>query len=490
MTTPSILATDGYKLSMAEAGYPLRRETFYLSHRKGGPQLLPFDAKAFVLARLPKVTDGDYTFLTAHGYDMGAGFKAAITAAAEQLEIRALPKGSWFLPREPYLTVSGPSALVSWLEPLLLQASFRVQVATLAVTDPEALARELSVLTCDEEVAIVEETLAEVAALYPATRLSMFLRADPDAYAERVRARVAELVLVTGDPSRIFEVGLRAASCIGQHRVALRAAKDAGLTRTSNALVARELGMVPVGTMGHEHVQRFGSDEDAFRAMRDRRPTRSSFLLDTFDTLAAGLPAALRLMAEDPDAGDSVRYDSGDKEAQLRACVRIAKERGLSPVHILEDSFDTELTARFEAVRRELAVPESAQFYGYGGFLVASTAGRTLTRDKVSAVYKLSCSGPRPSMKFGNEAGAGKESLPGVPLVARRIRGDGPFGVVVQDGEALPEGYALAEGLEGAAREIARTAPDAPLVHGPETARLVAQCRAARARVIENEGRG
>ena len=37
----SLLATDGYKFSMAEAGWPLRTETFYYSHRKGGPQVLP-----------------------------------------------------------------------------------------------------------------------------------------------------------------------------------------------------------------------------------------------------------------------------------------------------------------------------------------------------------------------------------------------------------------------------------------------------------------
>jgi len=483
----SILATDGYKLSMAEAGYPLRRETFYMSHRKGGAQLLPFDAKAFVLARLPRPLDGDYTFLTAHGYDMGAGFKAAITEL-DALEIHALPKGSWFLPREPFLTVTGPSALVSWLEPLLLQASFRIQVATLAVTNPEALAKELAVLTCEEEVGIVEETLAAVAELYPAARLSLFLRADPEAYAARVAARVAELVRVVEDPARIFEVGLRAATCLGQHRVALAAAKSAGLTRTSHALVARELGMIPVGTMGHEHVQRFGSDEDAFRAMRDRRPTRSSFLLDTFDTLGSGMPAALRLMAEEPTLGDSVRYDSGDKEAQVRECVRRGRALGLSPVHILEDSFDTAMTERFEALRRELEVPASSQFYGYGGFLVASTAGRTLTRDKVSAVYKLSQSGPRATMKFGDEKGAGKESVPGVPLVARRTSGDGPMGIVVQRGEALPPGYTLAEELEGEARTLARHGTSETLTHSPETARLVQACRDARARVLANQG--
>lgn len=489
---PSVLATDGYKLSMAEAGFPLRRETFYLSHRKGGPQLLPFDAEALVRRLLPVAKEGDFAFLAEHGYDMGAGFKAAIADHAS-LVVRALPAGAWFLPREPFLTVTGPSALVSWLEPLLLQASFRIQVATLAATDPDALARELAVLTCEEELDLARATLDDVARLVPSARglaaIAASMRVDSGAYGERVSARVRRLSEIVGDPARIFEVGLRAATCIGQHRVALAAAKDAGLTRTSHPLLARELGMIPVGTMGHEHVQRFGSDEDAFRAMRDRRPTRSSFLLDTFDTLRSGMPAAFRLMAEQPNAGDSVRYDSGDKEAQVRECARRAKELGLSPVHILEDSFDIELTERFEALRRELGVDAAHQFYGYGGFIVASTAGRTLTRDKVAAVYKLSKSGPRPSMKFGDEKGAGKESLPGVPLVARRVRGEGPVGLVVQDDEPLPDGYVAGEALEGAALTIARDVPDAAFAPSERTSALVQVCRLARERVIENEGR-
>jgi len=39
----SILASDGYKFSMAEAGFPLRPETFYGSHRRGGWQCVPLD---------------------------------------------------------------------------------------------------------------------------------------------------------------------------------------------------------------------------------------------------------------------------------------------------------------------------------------------------------------------------------------------------------------------------------------------------------------
>lgn len=479
-TPPSLLASDGYKFSMAEAGYPLRTETFYLSHRRGGPQVLPFDPHALVASLLPTIAPSDYVYLAEHGYDMGAGFKAAMLERAG-LKVRALPQGAWFLPREPWLTVTGPSALVSWLEPLLLQASFRVQVATLALTSPDALPRELGVLTCHEERDIVAETLDAVGVAAPK------LQVDEGAYAERVASRVRDLVRVTG--GRFFEVGLRAATCVAQHRVALTAAKEAGLERTSHAFLARELGLEPVGTMGHEHVQRFGTDEDAFRAMRDRRPERSSFLLDTFDTLRSGLPAALRVMAEAPDSGDSVRYDSGDKEAQYREVVRAGRELGLRPVHILEDSFDLPLTQRFEDLRRALDVPEDTQFYGYGGFLVAQTANRTLTRDQVAAVYKLSQSGPHPNMKFGDEAGAGKESIPGRPLVARRVRGEGPVGLVVQEGEALPEGYAHGDALEGAELTLARDIPGAALAQSPATQALVGACRRARERVIAGAGR-
>src|SRR5688500_14472901 len=116
----SLLLTDGYKFSMAEAGWPLRRETFYYSHRKGGPQLLPFDAAALVRSMLPEPKAEDYAYLAAHEYEMGGGFKGAVLKS-DKLEVKALPKGSTFFPREPVFSLTGPSALVSWFEPLLLQ---------------------------------------------------------------------------------------------------------------------------------------------------------------------------------------------------------------------------------------------------------------------------------------------------------------------------------------------------------------------------------
>jgi nicotinate phosphoribosyltransferase len=481
-----LLTTDGYKLSMAEAGWPLRRETFYYAHRKGGPALVPFDLRTELEGLLPEPAPDDYAYLAAHDYEAGAAFRSAV-ARREGISIRALPKGAWFLPREPIFSITGPSALVSWLEPLVLQLHYRIQIASLAVQDPEALAAEVAVVTCDEQREIVGTVLDAVGVKAPP------MRADPEGYFARVRATVAELTSIVSDPARIFEVGLRAATCVAQHRIALEACKAEGIRRTSHVGGAKELGMIPVGTMGHEHVQRFGTDAAAFRAMRDRRPGRSSYLLDTFDTLASGIPAAFGLMAEDDRRGDSIRYDSGDKESQYRFACAEAMRRGLRPVHILEDGFDAAQTRRFEVLRAEVGWRPEEQFYGYGGYIVAKTSGTTLVRDRVAAVYKLSKTATWPTMKFGDEAGAGKESVPGEPIVFRRTRGAGALGVIGQAGEIAPEGYVQL--TEGRAATSARDALASPSPVGwteasPETRALVASLREKRSAAMAPRGAG
>lgn len=479
----SLLHTDGYKFSMAEAGWPLRQETFYYAHRKGGAAVLPFDAEAEVQKLMPEPTEADYAYLASHEYEMGAGFKAAVLRR-DRVVIRALPKGAWFLPREPAFSLSGPSALISWLEPQVLHLHYRIQIATLALTDPAALATEVATVTCDEQKNIVLATLDAVG-----VRAPVHITVDSDAYYERVKARAAQLASIVGDPARIFEVGLRAATCIPQHVIALEACKAAGVRRTSHVAVARALDMIPVGTMGHEHVQRYGSDEAAFRAMRDRRPGRSSYLLDTFDTIRSGIPAAYSLMEEGYQSGDSIRYDSGDKEMQYRYAAKEARKRGIRSVQILEDGFDAALTEKFEALRREVGWGPDEQFYGYGGYLIARTSGTSLVRDKVAAVYKLSQTATSPTMKFGDDANAGKESVPGNPVVFRRRSGDGrdgPRGVIGQVGERPPSGYVQLTGesadLDG---QGARGACD--IAFSPETVALASKLHKQREALVERQ---
>lgn len=462
MASP-LLLTDGYKFSMAEAGWPLRRETFYYSHRKGGLQVVPFDLDAELKKVLPVASGGDWEFLAKNDYELGSAVKAAL--ADRSLTVAALPKFSVFSDREPVFSVTGPSALVSWLEPVVLQWSYRIQVATLAVREPAALAQAISTLTCQAQKQLVLETLDAVGVKAPP------ITVDAEGYVARVRARVAELIEIVKSPARIFEVGLRAASCPEQHLLALEGAKQAGLLRTSSVHGARVLGLTPVGTMGHEHIQRYGSDEAAFRAMVERRYQRSSFLLDTFDTITSGIPTAYRIIAERPGQHDSIRYDSGDKVAQYRFAASEAKRLGIRPVQILEDSFDAPQTRAFEALREEVGWKPEEQVYGYGGYIVAQTAGTPLTRDRVAAVFKLSQTGGRATMKFGNEGGGGKQSLPGRPVLFRRRAGaSGAFGVVGQEGEAAPEGYELLTGAPALARVTLPEVSEADRVIAPSPA--------------------
>lgn len=437
----SVLETDGYKFSMAEAGWPLREETFYYSHRKGGPAVLPIDIPKFIKSRMPTCSRQDEVYLESQDYSLGIGARAAL-AAHDQVKIWSLPQFSIFYPGEPVFTLTGPSALVSWFEPILLQLNFAIQVATLAVSDSHSFKVQMAVRNCEDEVLWIKEILDTIGIKAPP------MEGCADLYRKAVQSVAKALIQVVEDPERIFEVGLRSASCMMMHQIALEGCQDAGITRTSSVWGAKKLsmsekkGMKAVGTMGHEHVMRYGTDEAAFRAMRDRRPYRSSYLLDTYDTFLSGLPAAFKVMAESPRRGDSIRYDSGNKEAQYLYAVSKAKEAGLEPVHILEDALDLEQTIRFETLRKQLGIPPSQQVYGYGGALVAKPGFGDLHRDKVAAVYKLCQTGPKAVMKFGNEAKNGKISIPGKPVVWRRIGapGDEPPGIIAQESETFIRG--------------------------------------------------
>ncbi len=131
----------------------------------------------------------------------------------------------------------------------------------------------------------------------------------------------------------------------------------------------------------------------------------------------------------------------------LHAC-ELLSVAGLEPSHVLEDSLDLMATVHFEQLREFTNWPREKQLYGYGGSIVAKPASNPLTRDRVSAVFKLTQTGDQPRMKFGNERGLGKQSVPGHPVVWRRLRGDGPLGVIAQAGETPPEDYAVLSGNE------------------------------------------
>jgi nicotinate phosphoribosyltransferase len=116
----------------------------------------------------------------------------------------------------------------------------------------------------------------------------------------------------------ILEFGMRRAHERGAN-AGTRAALIGGADFSSNVGVSRLMGVQPKGTHAHSMVQAFlalgGSELDAFRAFADLYPDDCVLLVDTIDTLASGVPNAIRVFEELRRRGHvplGIRLDSGD----------------------------------------------------------------------------------------------------------------------------------------------------------------------------------
>ena len=460
-TKASILMTDGYKFSMAQAGFPLREETFVLCFRKGGPFFNPFDLVELIKHFIPEQPSvKEAAFLTANGYGMTPAMEKALTMP---VKVVAAPKNTWIAAGTPVLTVTGPSFLVSWLEPFLIMLHYPIQIATVARRGE----RNFTVVCQDEDsiLGLVEKAYnpprLHMGFDYDATKgknvaydyeASKFRITFDDDYKDRVRANIlAVKAALGGETERAFEVGLRASTCMQQHMMVLEVCREVGVIKTSNVYGAWKFYMVPVGTTGHEHQMRWGGptadDHLGFRAIRDMRPEPPSYLFDTTDPMFMGIPAALEVMAEDPTRACSMRFDSGDQDAQFEkimvGCRKYVPEEKetltsfidvLNPNLIFEDGYTADKTVKNEAFCDAEGWPRHKRMYGYGGFLVSKPHPSPYNRDVVSAAYKLSCTAGRTVMKFSGSPG--KESIPGKPIVWQYVNSENiVIQMIAQEGE-------------------------------------------------------
>jgi nicotinic acid phosphoribosyltransferase len=244
-------------------------------------------------------------------------------------------------------------------------------------------------------------------------------------YRKGVQANIQSVIeALGGDAHRAFEVGMRAATCIQQHMIVLEECRAKGILKTSNVWAAWKLYLIPVGTTGHEHQERWRNDLAGFRAIRDMRAEPPSYLFDTFDPIRSGIPAAFRVIREDPNRPCSIRFDSGDQDAQFKdittACLDPASgwpKYKLTPNLIFEDGYTAEKTVTNETLCEQDYWPRERRMYGYGGFFVSAPHPSPYHRDRVSAAFKLSWS-VGPCKKFSGTPGKG--SLPGRPVILRR----------------------------------------------------------------------
>jgi nicotinate phosphoribosyltransferase len=259
----------------------------------------------------------------------------------EALTVRAVPEGRVVHPNVPLAVVDGPLAMAQLVEtPVLNHLNYQTLVATKA-------------------------------------------------------SRIREAA--KGAP--LLEFGMRRAHERGAN-AGTRAALIGGADFSSNVGVSRLMGVDPKGTHAHSMVQAYlalgGSEIDAFRAYAELYPDDCVLLVDTIDTLASGVPNAIRVFEDLRRGGHQprgIRLDSGDLAFLAIQAAHQLDAAGFSDVAIvLSNNLDELVIWQIVTQIREEAPrygvdPDALVrrlIHGVGTALVTSTGDSAL-----DGVYKL-----------------------------------------------------------------------------------------------------
>ena len=213
----------------------------------------------------------------------------------------------------------------------------------------------------------------------------------------------------------IMEFGLRRAQGNDGAMSATRAAFIGGASGTSNTLAGKCFGIPVMGTMAHSWIMAYPSELDAFRTYASLYPTKTVFLIDTYDTLKSGIKNAIIAGGELVKKGLNfgVRLDSGDI-SYLTAEVRRELDKAGFPQATITVS--NELTEEIIETLVQQHTPINS--WGVGTHMVTGGNEASFT-----GVYKLAArhdktSGTmKPAMKFSDNPE--KSTNPGIKNVYR-----------------------------------------------------------------------
>ena len=115
----------------------------------------------------------------------------------------------------------------------------------------------------------------------------------------------------------IMEFGLRRAQGPDAGIYGARAAMIGGCIGTSNVLTGQLFNVPVKGTHAHSWIMSFPDEYTAFKTYSKLYPDACILLVDTYDTLKKGVPAAIRVFKEMREEGNpmkfyGIRLDSGD----------------------------------------------------------------------------------------------------------------------------------------------------------------------------------
>lgn len=237
-------------------------------------------------------------------------------------DVWAVPEGTPIFPGEPLITVKGP----------VIQAQF-VETMILLLINHQSLI---------------------------ATKASRIVRA------------------AAGRP--VMEFGTRRAHSCSAAIYGARAAYIGGCAGTACTIADRDFGVSALGTMAHSWVQMYSDEYEAFRRYAEIYPDNCTLLVDTYNVLKSGVPAAIRVFDEVKPKHKGIRIDSGDVSYLTKQARKMLDEAGHEDCRIVvSNSLDEYI---IQDILMEGACIDS---FGVGERLITSKSEPVF-----GGVYKLS----------------------------------------------------------------------------------------------------
>lgn len=290
----------------------------------------------------------------------------------------------------------------------LFNSSFIDYLKGLRFTGQVTAPREGSVVFPHEPLLSVEAPLAQ-AQLVETALLNIIN------FQTLVATKAARIALAAA-PAAVVEFGLRRAQGPDGALSVARAAYIGGVRSTSNLQAGAEFAIPVKGTHAHSWIMAFDDELTAFRAYAELFPDNCTLLVDTYDTLASGVPNAITVAAELRAGGHEllgIRLDSGDLAYLSKAARTMFDAAGFPEVKIVaSNELDEQV---IHSIRSENGCVD---LYGVGTRL-ATCSGEG--GGALGGVYKLVEYNGSPRMKLTAETI--KSTLPGQKKVLRLMNG-------------------------------------------------------------------
>jgi nicotinate phosphoribosyltransferase len=180
----------------------------------------------------------------------------------------------------------------------------------------------------------------------------------------------------------VSEFGLRRAHGIDGALSASRAAFIGGAKSTSNTLAGKIFNIPVKGTMAHSWIMAFKTEEEAFNNYIKIYPETSVLLVDTYDTLCSGIPAAITVFKKLKKQGIKrfgIRLDSGDLEYLSKKARSMLDKAGFNNAIIVASNELDEYVIE-QLIKNNAPI----DIFGVGTNLVTAKGDSSLT-----GVYKL-----------------------------------------------------------------------------------------------------